>query len=99
MCGIAGAIAPPHRVDEEALRPYLEADRVVKGMFETVSRIYGVTVEPREKIPAWDASVKSYAIKERDGSLLATFYTDPYPRENPPCITMRTPRSLKCITP
>jgi oligopeptidase A len=63
--------------DEEALRPYFSLDRVVDGMFEIFHRVFGIEVKEEEGVPAWDPSVKTYAI-EGCGS----FYADWYPREN-----------------
>lgn len=66
--------------DEEQLRPYFAVDRVLEGMFETVQRLYGIRIAPREA-PAWDPSVRAYSI--HDGSdLLGAFYADLFPREN-----------------
>lgn len=68
--------------DDEALRPYFPADRVVDGLFETVRRLYGVTFQPRADLPTWDPLVKAYAIEDADGTFLGAFYVDLYPRED-----------------
>ena len=67
--------------DEEALRPYFPLDRVVKGLFETVQRLYGIRVVEQPGAPVWHPDVKYYAIYDRDLSLLGAFYADWYPRE------------------
>jgi oligopeptidase A len=69
--------------DEEELRPYFPLESVVQGMFEIVGRLYGVRVVERTGVPAWDAAVKYYEIRdERTDALYGAFYTDWYPREN-----------------
>jgi oligopeptidase A len=68
--------------DEEALRPYLELEAVVAGMFELVSRLYGVTVQENRDMPGWDPAVKAYSIVDTDGVTVGSFYTDWFPREN-----------------
>jgi len=68
--------------DEEALRPYFPLERAVEGMFETVRRLYGITVVERKGVPVWHPDVKYYEILDQDGSLLGAFYADWYPREN-----------------
>ena len=68
--------------DEEALRPYFPLERVVEGMFGLVRRLYGIGVESRRGVPAWDPQVNFYDIFDHDGTLLGGFYTDWYPREN-----------------
>ena len=68
--------------DEEALRPYFPADNVLKGLFETVSRLYGVSVERDDSLPTWDPDVTTYRLVGEHGTHLASFYVDLYPREN-----------------
>ena len=69
--------------DEEELRPYFELDRVVAGMFEIFSRIFGIRVIEENGIPGWDPAVKYYRVEDSGtGRLLGGFYTDWFPREN-----------------
>jgi oligopeptidase A len=67
--------------DEEELRPYFPLEQVIGGMFETVTRLYGVTVQEVVAIPSWHPDVKYYEIRD-DGRLLGSFYADWYPRES-----------------
>jgi oligopeptidase A len=68
--------------DEEALRPYYPLDQVVAGMFELVSRLYGIVVEEETGVPVWDPAVRYYRILDSDGTMLGGFYADWFPREN-----------------
>ncbi len=69
--------------DEEELRPYFPVERVVAGMFEITSQLFGIRMEEQAGLPRWDPQVKYYCIyDERDGGLLGSFYADWYPREN-----------------
>jgi oligopeptidase A len=68
--------------DEEALRPYFPADRVVSGMFDLVGRLYGIRVEEEQGVPAWDPQVQFYRILDEDGTHIGSFYADWFPREN-----------------
>lgn len=68
--------------DEEALRPYFAVERVVAGLFELVGRLYGIRVEPKDGVPAWDPAVKYYEIHDGGGEFLGGFYADWFPREN-----------------
>jgi len=71
-----------YEFDEEALRPYFPRERVVAGMFEIAARLFGIRVEERGGVPAWDPQVKCYGIyEEQDGRLLGSFYADWEPRE------------------
>lgn len=69
--------------DEEALRPYFRADRVLEGLFAIAQRLYGIVVEPWQGAPTWDPSVRTFKVRDpRRGELLGAFYVDLYPREN-----------------
>ena len=67
--------------NEEELRPYFPLDRVLGGLFSTAEALYEIEIVEREAA-TWDPEVKSYAIRERDGTLIAAFYVDLFPREN-----------------
>ncbi len=66
--------------DEEELRPYFPLEQVVSGMFETVTRLYGVTVAEVPGMPVWHADVKYFEIRDGE-STLGGFYSDWYPRD------------------
>ncbi|HVT93539.1 MAG TPA: M3 family metallopeptidase [Bryobacteraceae bacterium] len=69
--------------DEEELRPYFPVEQVIAGMFEIVSRLYGIRVVEETGAPVWDPAVKYYRIEEPStGRKLAAFYADWFPREN-----------------
>ena len=68
--------------DEEALRPYFPMERVVGGLFELVHRLYGIHVEEEAGVPAWDADVNYYNVRDEEGVFLGSFYADWHPREN-----------------
>lgn len=67
--------------DEEALRPYFSAAGVMRGMFELVGRLYGVTVSPLPEAPVWHADVEAFALVEADGTRIGQFYVDLFPRQ------------------
>jgi oligopeptidase A len=67
--------------DEEMLRPYFEANAVIRGMFAVIERIYGVSVREREDAPRYHPSVRSFSIFDGDREL-CRFLIDLYPREN-----------------
>ncbi len=68
--------------DEEELRPYFPAERVVEGMFAIVERLYGIKVMRQTGVPVWHPDVRYYEVHDRDGMLLGAFYADWYPRES-----------------
>ena len=67
--------------NEEELRPYFPLDRVLDGLFATAQALYEIEIVERDAA-AWDSEVKSYAIRNQDGEMIAAFYVDLFPREN-----------------
>jgi oligopeptidase A len=66
--------------NEEELRPYFPLDRVLDGLFATAQALYDIRIVEREAA-TWDDAVKTYAIED-DGTMIAAFYVDLFPREN-----------------
>jgi oligopeptidase A len=67
--------------NEEELRPYFPLERVLDGLFATAQALYEVKIVERDAV-VWDPEVKSYGIEDRDGTTIAAFYVDLFPREN-----------------
>jgi oligopeptidase A len=67
--------------NEEELRPYFPLDRVLDGLFATAQALYEIEIVERDAA-AWDSEVKSYAIQDPGGTMIAAFYVDLFPREN-----------------
>ncbi len=65
--------------DEEQLRPYFSAPRVLEGAFDLAERLYGVKVEDAD-LPVWHESVRAHRLLDAAGKELGFFYTDLYPR-------------------
>lgn len=63
------------------LRPYFQLDNVIKGVFGLANRLYGITFKENKDIPVYNPDVKAYEVFDKDGSYLAVFYADFYPRE------------------
>ena len=72
--------AARYQLDESMLRPYFELENVRAGLFETVHRLYGLSFTERHDIPIYHPDVKVYEVKEADGSTVAIWYSDYFPR-------------------
>lgn len=70
-----------YNLDSEMLRPYFELSNVIKGVFGLANRLYGITFKPNKDIPVYHPDVKAYEVFDKDGSFLAVFYADFYPRK------------------
>lgn len=67
--------------DEETLRPYHPVDRVLAGLFEVATSLYGVRIERDATCPVWHKDVTAWAVLDADGRRLGAFYLDLFPRE------------------
>jgi len=73
-----------YEFDEEELRPYFPAERVVDGMFSIVEKLYGIEVKRADHVPVWHPDVRYYEVTDKSlpGRILGAFYADWYPRES-----------------
>ena len=70
-------------VDEQEIRAYLEIGNVMQGIFHVAGKLYGLTFrEITADVPAYEPTAKAYEVLDRDGSTLAIFYSDNFPRES-----------------
>lgn len=68
-------------LDAEMLRPYFQLDKVIKGVFGLAHTLYGITFKENKDIPVYHPDVKAYEVYDKDGSYLAVFYADFFPRK------------------
>lgn len=70
--------------DDEVLRPYLPMDRVIGGLFDLASRVFGlvITEAPAGRVEVWHPEVKFYDLHDAKGRHLGSFYADWHPRES-----------------
>ena len=70
-------------VDEQEIRQYMEAGNVMQGIFHVANKLYGITFkEVTADVPSYEPTAKAYEVLNKDGSLLAIFYSDNFPRES-----------------
>jgi peptidyl-dipeptidase Dcp len=70
-------------VDEVAMRPYFEAERVLKdGVFFAATKLYGVTFTERSDIPAYHPDVRVFEVSNEDGSPVGLYTLDLYTRDS-----------------
>ena len=63
------------------LRPYLQLEKVIDGVFGLANKLYGITFKENKDISVYHSDVKAYEVFDRDGSYLAVFYADFHPRK------------------
>lgn len=69
-----------YALDEEMLRPYFKLENVIDAAFMVANKLYGITIEERTDIPKYHPDVKTFEVKEADGSHIGIFYADYHPR-------------------
>src|SRR5262245_50502864 len=67
--------------DSQAMRPYFPFDRVLAGVFDVSSRIFGVTFRPLSGVTVWHPSVRVYEMLD-SGKVIGRLYLDLHPRAN-----------------
>lgn len=68
-------------LDQAALRPYLEFDRVLhQGVLAAATALYGITFHQREDLVGYTAESRVFEVREEDGAVLGAFVIDPYAR-------------------
>ncbi len=70
-------------VDEVAMRPYFEAERVLQdGVFYAATKLYGVTFTERRDIPAYHPDVRVFEVTDEDGTAVGLYTLDLYTRDS-----------------
>jgi peptidyl-dipeptidase Dcp len=72
-----------YEVDEVAMRPYFEAERVLRdGIFYAATKLYGVTFTERSGIAAYHPDVRVFEVTDEDGSAVGLYTLDLYTRDS-----------------
>jgi peptidyl-dipeptidase Dcp len=69
-------------LDEEQIRPYFKLENVINGVFGLATKLFGITFEERFDIPKYHPDVKTFEVKDSDGSHIAILFTDYFPRNS-----------------
>ena len=69
-------------LDVEELRPYFGVQNVIDGAFDVAGQLWGLTFEERFDIPIYHEDVRTFEVKDGDGSHLGIYLVDYYPRQS-----------------
>ncbi len=69
-----------YALSESELRPYFSLDNVRKGAFMVSEKLFGMKFQPIEGLDVYHPEVETFEVLDADGSHLALFYTDYFPR-------------------
>lgn len=67
--------------DEQQVKPYFQLEKVLDGVFELATRLYGLTFCVNKEIPVYHSDATAYDVFDADGSFLSVLYLDFFPRE------------------
>ena len=86
-----------YNIDAEMLRPYLQLEKVIDGVFRLANRLYGITFRENKDIPVYHPDVKAYEVFDKDGTYLAVFFADFHPRKGKQGGAWMTQYQSQCI--
>ena len=69
-----------YSLSAEELKPYFQLESCIDAVFGLATRLYGVSFKELDDVPVYHEDVKVYEVKDADGSHLALFYADFFPR-------------------
>lgn len=69
-------------LDEAAIKPYLSLDNVLKGVFETTNKLWGLTYKELVDINTYHPDARVWEVIDKDGSHLGIFIGDYFTRSN-----------------
>lgn len=68
--------------DEEMVKPYFELNKVIEGVFNLSTQLYGLQFKEVKNIPVYHSDVKTYEVYDEAGKFLSILYADFHPRES-----------------
>ena len=69
-----------YSLNAEELKPYFQLESCIDAVFGLATRLYGITFKELDNVPVYHKDVKVYEVLDTDGSHLALFYADFFPR-------------------
>ena len=69
-----------YSLSAEVLKPYFQLESCIDAVFGLATRLYGITFTELDNVPVYHEDVKVYEVNDADGTHLALFYADFFPR-------------------
>ena len=69
-----------YSLSAEELKPYFQLESCIDAVFGLATTLYGISFTELDNVPVYHEDVKVYEVKDADGSHLALFYADFFPR-------------------
>jgi thimet oligopeptidase len=78
---VRGAKIEKFGYDSQVMRPYFEYSRVLQGILDITSQMYGITYKPVTDAQVWHPDVAVYDVFDKKNRI-GRIYFDMFPREN-----------------
>jgi len=78
---VRGAKIEKFGYDSQVMRPYFEYSRVLQGILDITSQMYGITYKPVTDAQVWHPDVAVYDVFDKNHRI-GRIYFDMFPREN-----------------
>jgi peptidyl-dipeptidase Dcp len=69
-----------HDIDEAAIKPYFQLDRMIAAAFETARRLFGLAFEEVADLPLYHPDVRAWSVTGPDGAHIGLFLGDYFAR-------------------
>jgi peptidyl-dipeptidase Dcp len=69
-----------YALNEDEVREYLSLDSALQGAYMVANKLYGLKVTERTDLPKYHSEVRTFEVKDADGSHLGIFLIDYHPR-------------------
>jgi peptidyl-dipeptidase Dcp len=67
-------------VDEAAIKPYFQLDRIIAAAFDTANRLFGLSFKPLTGVPVWHEDVRVWDVRGADDRHMGLFFGDYFAR-------------------
>lgn len=68
-------------LDDEALKPYFQLEKVMQGAFTIAEKLFGITFREVFDIDTYHKDVQTFEVIDFEGKLVAVYYADFFPRK------------------
>ena len=72
--------AEKYAFDEAELKPYLQLEKIIEACFDVATRLFGVSLVERQGVMAWHPDVRTFEVRNPNGSSRGLFLADYFAR-------------------
>jgi peptidyl-dipeptidase Dcp len=69
-----------HDLDEAAIKPYFQLDRIIEAAFETAQRLFGLSFDEIRDVPRYHPDIRAWQVTDAEGGFVGVFIGDYFAR-------------------